>query len=229
LSTGTAPPNPDPTPNSGTGPGPDLSLASAPEPAFGSEPAAPTRRPRADAQRNRALILAAAEAVFARDGAAGSTEQVAAQAGVAIGTVFRHFPTKQALLQAIMKDLLARLAADAAELAEHGDPATALFEFFTRLVGQAARKQSVVGLLADAGAALSVGASVQSLGEQIGQLLALAQSAGSVRADVRTETVAALIAGACQAALQGGWDEDLQADTLAVIFDGLRQTASESD
>lgn len=189
------------------------------------DPGTPPRRPRADALRNRALILAAAEAVFAREGAAGSTEQVAAQAGVAIGTVFRHFPTKQALLQAIMKELLTRLAAEAAGLAEHGDPASALFEFVRRLVGQAARKQSVVGVLADSGTALPVGASVQSLGEQIGRLLALAQAAGSVRADVRAETVVALIAGACQGAVQGGWDDDLQADTLAVIFDGLRPAA----
>lgn len=198
----------------------DASTGLDPDPA--SDSGAPPRRPRADARRNRALILAAAEAVFARDGAAGSTEQVAARAGVAVGTVFRHFPTKQALLQAIMKDLLARLAQDAAELAGHGDPGTALFEFFTRLVGQAARKQSVVALLADGGMALSVGASVQSLGEQIGRLLALARAAGAVRADVRAETVVALIAGVCQAAVQGGWDEDLCADALAVIFDGLR-------
>jgi hypothetical protein len=63
---------------------------------------------------------------------------------------------------------------------------------------------------------------VQSLGEQIGRLLALARAAGAVRADVRAETVVALIAGVCQAAVQGGWDEELRSDALAVIFDGLR-------
>ena len=66
---------------------------------------------RADARRNRAAILAAAEAVFAEQGTSAPTEEVAARAGVAIGTVFRHFPTKDALLAAMMKELLARLAA----------------------------------------------------------------------------------------------------------------------
>ncbi|WP_406674290.1 helix-turn-helix domain-containing protein [Nonomuraea sp. N2-4H] len=64
---------------------------------------------RADARRNRARILAAAEEVFAERGASASTEEVAARAGVAIGTVFRHFPTKRDLLAAIMKDLRRRL------------------------------------------------------------------------------------------------------------------------
>ncbi|MEV0721086.1 helix-turn-helix domain-containing protein [Asanoa sp. NPDC050611] len=62
---------------------------------------------RADAARNRARILAAAEAVFAERGAAASTEDVASRAGVAIGTVFRHFPTKDDLLRAVLKDRIA--------------------------------------------------------------------------------------------------------------------------
>jgi len=60
---------------------------------------------RADAQRNRTRILAAAEEVFADGGPGASTEEVARRAGVAIGTVFRHFPTKADLLSALMKRL----------------------------------------------------------------------------------------------------------------------------
>src|SRR3982074_1256888 len=59
---------------------------------------------RADARRNRARILDAAEVVFSEKGASASTEEVASRAGVAIGTVFRHFPTKKDLLRAIMKE-----------------------------------------------------------------------------------------------------------------------------
>src|SRR5436190_21257823 len=101
---------------------------------------------RADARRNRERILAAAGEVFAARGASASTEEVAGRAGVAVGSVFRHFPTKNDLLRAIMKDLLARLEADAAALA--GDPATGLFTFFTRLVAEAAAQRTVVELLA---------------------------------------------------------------------------------
>lgn len=67
---------------------------------------------RADAARNRSRILAAATEVFAAQGPSASTEEVAARAGVAIGTVFRHFPTKNDLLAAIMKDLLDTLVAE---------------------------------------------------------------------------------------------------------------------
>jgi AcrR family transcriptional regulator len=180
---------------------------------------------RADARRNRVRILAAAEKVFAEQGSSGSTEQVAAEAGVAIGTIFRHFPTKQALLQAIMKDLLGRLAGQAGELAARGDPATALFTFFSGLVSQAAEKKTVVELLADTGVELQVADSVQALRQGIGQLLTQAQRAGAVRGDVRIDAVIALLASTCQGAVQGGWSHDLQDRTLAVIFDGLRPGA----
>jgi AcrR family transcriptional regulator len=86
---------------------------------------------RADARRNRAGILAAAEQVFSDEGAAGSTEEIARRAGVSVGTVFRHFPTKQELLAAIIKDLRQRLEEEAARLACDGDPATALFTSFS--------------------------------------------------------------------------------------------------
>lgn len=193
------------------------------DPGGSSTPARPVR---ADARRNRARILTAAQAVFSREGAAGSTEQVAAEAGVAIGTVFRHFPTKRDLLQAIMKDLAQRLQSEAAELAAHGDPDTALFEFFSSLVAEAAGKLSVVGLLADAGVGLSMGDSVSGLAPQISLLLVRAQESGSVRRDVQPEAVTALIAATCQGALHGAWDANLQRSALSVIFDGLRTPAA---
>jgi AcrR family transcriptional regulator len=181
---------------------------------------------RADARRNRAAILAAAEAVFAEKGPSASTEEVAARAGVAIGTVFRHFPTKQALLRAIMKDLLQRLAQEANSLTAQGDPATALFTFMSRIVEQAAEKKTVVDLLAETGVDLQVADSVHALREGIQDLLSRSQHAGAVRADVRLDEVIALLTGACQGALHGGWDRDLQRRTLAIVFDGLRPPTS---
>lgn len=172
---------------------------------------------RVDAQRNRARILAAAEAVFAEKGPSASTEEVAERAGVAIGTIFRHFPTKQALLQAIMKDLLLRLTQEATSLAADGDPATALFTFFTQVVEQAAHKKTVVDLLN-----LQVTDPVQSLRQKIAELLDRAQKAGAVRREIRPDEVIALLTSACQGALLAGWDHDLQRRTLAIIFDGFR-------
>jgi len=177
---------------------------------------------RADARRNRARILTAAEAVFAEKGAAASTEEVARRAGVAVGTVFRHFPTKEALLQAIVGDLVARLADEVDALVAHGDPGTALFGFFTSMVEQAAAKKTVVDLLAAAGIDLPVSKPVQALRQSIEALLTRAQQAGAVRADAGVAEVLALLTATCQAAVQAGWDPELQHRTLAIVFDGLR-------
>jgi len=176
---------------------------------------------RADARRNRERILTAAERVFARQGASASTEEVAAAAGVAIGTVFRHFPTKQDLLSAIVKELLARLTAEVEDLAS-ADPATALFEFFGRVVREAAEKKSVVDLLAEGGVRVGVADPLRGLADAIGVLLTRAREAGAVRAEVRLDEVLALLTATAQGALHGGWSADLRERTLEVVFTGLR-------
>jgi AcrR family transcriptional regulator len=180
---------------------------------------------RADARRNRAAILAAAEAVFAEGGPTASTEQVAARAGVAVGTVFRHFPTKDALLRALMKDLLSRLADDAAALIADGDPATSLFTFFGQVVAQAAAKKTVSQMLAGQGTELQADGPVGALRAELQALLAGAQRAGAVRPEVDISEVIALLAATSDAALRGGWDPGLQQRTLAVIFAGLETHA----
>ncbi|ACZ87950.1 TetR/AcrR family transcriptional regulator [Streptosporangium roseum] len=177
---------------------------------------------RADARRNRERILIAAEAVFAEQGASASTEEVAARAGVAIGTVFRHFPTKNDLLSAIIKDLMRRLTEEADALADHGDPETALFTFFNRMVEQAVAKKTVADLLSGVGIDMRVAKPVQTFQEAIGALLARAQQAGTVRQEIRLDEVIALLAATCQAALHAGWEPDLQRRTLAIVFEGLR-------
>jgi AcrR family transcriptional regulator len=181
-----------------------------------------TKAPRADARRNRARILDAAEAVFAENGASASTEEVASRAGVAIGTVFRHFPTKNALLAAIMKDLMERLTGEVDSLVTDGDPATGLFTFFTRMVDQASAKKTVVDALAETGVDVQLARQVQDLRRAVDALLTQAQQAGAVRAEVRLDEVMALLTGACQGALHAGWDHDLQGRVLAIVFAGLR-------
>jgi len=146
---------------------------------------------------------------------------------VAIGTVFRHFPTKDDLLRAIMKELLQQLTDQARLLAAEGDPATALFEFFAALVDQSAAKKTVVDLLAAAGTDVQVISAVHALQHGIGKLLTRAQQAGTVREDVHTAEVMALITSTCQGALHGGWDSGLQHRALAIIFNGLRPTAAD--
>ncbi|GIH15611.1 TetR family transcriptional regulator [Rugosimonospora africana] len=177
---------------------------------------------RADAQRNRVRILSAAADVFAAGGPEASTEEVARRAGVAIGTVFRHFPTKADLLRALMKEQLRQLTDDAATLIAGGDPRTALFEFFSRLVERTAASRTVVHLLAAQGLDVPVAGPVGSLSGAVGELLAGAQRAGAVRPGIRADEVTALMVSACQGALHGGWSPDLRERTLGVMFAGLR-------
>jgi AcrR family transcriptional regulator len=177
---------------------------------------------RADAQRNRVLILDAAEAVFAEGGPDASTEEVAHRAGVAIGTVFRHFPTKADLLRALMKRLLQQVTDDAAALVAQGDPATAFFDFFARLVARTAANRTVVVLLAGEGMDVPLAGPIGSLTDAVRTLLIRGQEAGAVRGDVRVDEVRALLESACQGALHGAWDADLRERTLNIIFAGLR-------
>ncbi|MGB3437976.1 MAG: helix-turn-helix domain-containing protein [Actinophytocola sp.] len=167
---------------------------------------------RADARRNRARILDAAAEVFAERGVAASTEEIAARAGVAIGTVFRHFPTKQDLLGASLKDLLA-------DLTSAGD--ADLFAFFTRVVTSAAEKKVVVELLAREGVAVGVEGPVAALGDTVGGLLTAGQEAGTIRADVRLDEVLALLTATAAGALRAGWPAGLRKRVLARVFAGL--------
>ncbi|GAA2317548.1 TetR/AcrR family transcriptional regulator [Nonomuraea roseoviolacea subsp. roseoviolacea] len=177
---------------------------------------------RADARRNRARILAAAEEVFAERGPAASTQEVADRAGVAIGTIFRHFPTKRDLLAAIMKELRQRLIDKAEALLADGPPGTAFFDYFTFLVESSARVGTVAGLLADEGTAIQPGEQIAAFTQTFGTLLDAAREAGTVRPDVRLDEVMALVSAATQGALAGSWPDDLRRRTLALLLDALR-------
>lgn len=169
-------------------------------------------------------MLEAAEAVFAVKGATASTEEIALHAGVGIGTVFRHFPTKEALLEAILVDRVARLGEAARLLAGSADPGAALFDLFTHMVEQAATKKTYVDALADAGIDSKIARSPagQEAVQALGALLTRAQQAGAVRGDIGVGELIALVVGASRAVEHTGWESPVRARTLQVVFDGLR-------
>lgn len=177
---------------------------------------------RADARRNRARILAAAEEVFAERGPSASTEEVAARAGVAIGTVFRHFPTKHDLLAAIMKELRQHLIDMAETLSADGDPGNALFEYFAFLVESSAKVGTVIGLLAAEGTSIEPGEQITAFTHTFGTLLQAAQKAGTVRSDVRLDEVMALLTATAHGALAAAWSDDLRHRTVALALGALR-------
>jgi len=183
----------------------------------------PDDRPlRADARRNRALLLEAAEAVFAARGVSAPTEEVARAAGVGVGTLFRHFPTKEALLEAVYRTRLRRMADELRDLGTAEDPGTALFDFLADAVARSATKVAVADALAEAG--IDVTASAQEghdLAGGLGRLLVRAQEAGAVRPDVGLPELIALLIGASRAAEHAGTDP-VRTRIIGVILDGLR-------
>lgn len=188
---------------------------------------------RADARRNRERVLETADAVFSEFGPAASTEEVARRAGVSIGTVFRHFPTKEALIEAVVIGRLTQLTAEAERLADavdadaDADADAAFLTFFHRWIELSATKYQFAGALSRSGTDVQeirnthpdVG---RKLHDAVGVLLTRAQHTGGIRRDVGASEVIALLVGASRAHEHIGLDADQRAHLLSVIIDGLR-------
>jgi AcrR family transcriptional regulator len=184
---------------------------------------------RADAQANRGRILDAAEAVFGAGGRSASTEEVARLAGVGIGTVFRHFPTKAALVESVLVRRFDRLRVHAEELLTAADPGPAFFGFFAHLVADAATKIAIGEALHDLAGGAEPGPGTEvvqaslALRRAFGALLNRAQQAGAVRGDAELPEVYALLVATSRAAAQPGLEEDTRARMLTIVFDGLAE------
>ncbi|SDU72903.1 TetR/AcrR family transcriptional regulator [Jiangella alkaliphila] len=179
---------------------------------------------RADARRNRARVLHAAEVVLARDGLEAPMNTIAREAGVGVGTIYRQFPTKETLYQAIVAARQRRMIDEATALATADDPGAALFGYFVRVIDEARTKKTFAEALADAGIDIEAGsddihAEMLRANET---LLTRARRAGAVRDDLTMPELMALLTGASLAAQHGGWDDGLRDRTLAIIFDGMR-------
>lgn len=188
--------------------------------------ASDTQRPlRADAQRNRARVLAAAEAVFAAEGIGVPIDLIAEKAGVGVGTLYRHFPTKEKLFEAILVGRMEEIAADARRRADAPDPGAAFFAFLGYIVDESALKRDLIQALLGAGVEIeeAVADVKEDLHSSVSALLAAAQAAGAVRADVTAAVVLSLVGATCLAAERPHLAAP-PADILAIVCDGLRPT-----
>jgi AcrR family transcriptional regulator len=181
-----------------------------------------TRPLRADASRNRRLLLAAAADEFAERGLDASVADIARRAGLGKGTVFRHFATKDDLLAAIVLDRIDALTTAGEELLSGPDPGAALLEFLT--VAAAQRQQRDLSFLQEAGDlnAEVVGARARMF-DIVHRLVDRARAGGAVRADVTGADVILLM---CAPNYVISYVPDAPPDLwrryLAIIFDGLR-------
>ncbi|GHE99008.1 putative transcriptional regulatory protein TetR [Amycolatopsis deserti] len=175
---------------------------------------------RADARRNRARVLAAAQEAFADEGPSVPLDEIARRAGVGAGTVYRHFPSKELLFEAVVLDRIEWLAAQAKERLEAADPGAVFFEFFDVVAEQALLNKALCDAL-EASTALPFKAASDERAEfraAFAGLLRRAQAAGAVRADVEPGDLTALLAGYLAIQRQAPPGRQL----AKIIADGLR-------
>lgn len=181
------------------------------------------RPKRADARRNYDKVLAAAREAFAEGGESTALEEIARRAGVGIGTLYRNFPNRQALLEALYVNEVAEVCRSAAEL-DGGDPWEALSSWFERLIGYLATKQALAGELLnylDRDSALFQVCRT-SLYDAGGPMLRRAQEAGAVRPDVEFPEVMQMVMGISKIPVA---DPGQTEHMLRIALDGLRYRA----
>jgi AcrR family transcriptional regulator len=192
-----------------------------------AEAAEPLRTMRADARRNREKLLLAAVELFAGAGEDVALEAIAERAGVGTGTLYRHFPTREALAEAAYRNEVQRLCDAAGELLAALPPDDALAEWMDRFVIYVAAKRSMANMLqsviASSDSSLYADARLQMVGA-ITMLLEAAERAGTIRADVEPEDVLRVMSGIWLVADGEDWSERARR-LLSLLMDGLRYGA----
>jgi AcrR family transcriptional regulator len=182
------------------------------------------RRPRADAERNRARLLDAARAAFASGQASVTLEQIARDAEVGIGTLYRHFPTREALVEAIYRKELADLCAGAGDLLEALSPERALRAWMDRFADWVAAKREMADALRAifASGAVSVPQARGELTAAVKTILDAGIADGTLRDDVRPEDVVAMVIGIFTATSTASGREQLER-VFDLVVDAVRR------
>jgi AcrR family transcriptional regulator len=187
------------------------------------EESLPPRKPRADAERNRQRLLEVARASLAEQGAGASLEDIARSAGVGIGTLYRHFPTRDALIAEVYRHAIGQLAEAADRLAAERAPLDALREWMMLFVDYLTTKK----LMGDALRALSGGtaelyaSSGSQLEASIGLLTRNAVEAGEIRLDIIPLDLLRAIAAVSNDSAGGDW-EGAARRMVEILIAGLR-------
>ncbi len=181
------------------------------------------RKPRADGQRNRERLMEAAKVAFAEVGADVSLEEIARRAGVGIGTLYRHFPTRDAIVEAVYRREVWQLASAAERLLGDVAPGEALHRWMRLFVDYIATKKLIapaLGALVGGTSDLYAASGAQITGAMT-RLAARAAASGDIRADADPEDLLRALVGFTYGANGPGW----QASALRLIdllMDGLK-------
>ncbi len=179
---------------------------------------------RADAARNRAVLLAAASAAFSERGPEVPLEDIARQAGVGIGTLYRHFPTREALVEAVFRHEVGVLVQSADELLAGLPPDQALKQWMQLFVRHVATKRGMLAVLKPilVDNPRFSGETKGLVTAAAGKILAAGVAAGSVRPDVDGADLLRAVTGICMSTDESS--QEVASRLVGLLFDGLRRS-----
>jgi AcrR family transcriptional regulator len=189
----------------------------------GAEAARSVRKPRADGRRNRERLMETAKAAFADLGADVSLDEIARRAGVGIGTLYRHFPTRDAIVEAVYRREVEQLAGSATRLLASLSPGEALHEWMRLFVDYIATKKVIASALASivGGASELYAFSGAQITGAMRLLVDRACAIGDIRADIDPNDLLRALVGFTYGAASPGWRASALR-LIDILMDGLR-------
>ncbi len=188
------------------------------------------RKPRIDAQRNRERLIDAAKTAFTEAGADASLEEIARRAQVGIGTLYRHFPTRDAILEAVYRREVQTLANAAERLLETRTAGEAMHDWMHLFVDYIATKKLIAPALGSmaGGASEMFAASGVLINGAVNRLVEAAKASGEIRTDIGAGDLTHALIGFAYGASGPGWDISAKR-LIDVLMDGLRRPDTRSE
>jgi AcrR family transcriptional regulator len=189
-----------------------------------TEPTAPTRKPRADSARNRQLLIDAAKAGFSEIGLNVSLEEIARRASVGIGTLYRHFPSREAVVEAVYRREVEHLAEAVPQLLETSPAGEALHKWMHLFVDYIATKRLIAPSLGAAAGRTSTlyATSAELITRAISTLVKRAVASGDVRKDIDPADLLRALVGVSYGNPHAGWEASARR-LIDILMDGLRR------
>jgi AcrR family transcriptional regulator len=185
-------------------------------------PTVPVRKPRADSARNRQLLIDAAKAGFSSIGLDVSLEEIARRAGVGIGTLYRHFPTREAVVEAVYRREVEHLAEAVPQLLQTSPAGEALRQWMHLFVDFIATKRIIAPSLAAAAVRTSIPTSAELITSALSTLVKRAIASGDVRKDIDPSDLLRAMVGVSYGNPDAGWEASARR-LIDILMDGLRR------
>ena len=188
----------------------------------------PARKVRADAQRNRERILEIAKQAFTRHGAAASLDDIARQAGIGPGTLYRHFPTRDALIEAVYRSEVEKLAAAAQRFAERLPPLQALRAWMLLFIDHVSQKKLIISAMdtVPGGSMRLVEGSRSLIHTAFIRAVQRGIASGDLRADIDPDDFVRALVGVFYTTAMGGWEQSARRIVDILIAGSLSTRSS---